>query len=321
MTRFSLILGLLVSLPATAQALPRGVADASSTLMMTNAYDAFGAAREGMTQDFGFSTVLRYKGKTILFDAGTDNDLFERNLQTLGIDLAAIDIAVLSHGHSDHTGGLAALLRANPDVELYLPSDFFSLGAPIKFPFKESEPDVARTLDKDEQYFRGERVVDGMVTVPTGRFMGKHVEYVTAAKEIMPGLTLIPTTADLMGTFIKYPPFDQKPQFIGMPELSLSISTPQGQVILAGCSHSTIEAIIRATLKVRPERILMVAGGFHLIPYGRDYIQGLAARMKDEYGVRYVSPAHCTGHLAFAIFRQVFGDRYKRYGLGDTLAL
>jgi len=43
--------------------------------------------------------------------------------------------------------------------------------------------------------------------------------------------------------------------------------------------------------------------------------------MKDEYGVRYVSPAHCTGHLAFAISRQVFGDRYKRFGLGDTLAL
>ncbi|MEO6227602.1 MAG: hypothetical protein ABIO61_07070 [Thermomonas sp.] len=74
-------------------------------------------------------------------------------------------------------------------------------------------------------------------------------------------------------------------------------------------------------MKVRPERILMVVGGFHLIPYGRDYIQGLAAHMKDEYGIRYVSPAHCTGHLAFAIYRQVFGVRYKRFGLGDTLAL
>ncbi|MEO6227601.1 MAG: hypothetical protein ABIO61_07065 [Thermomonas sp.] len=80
MTRLSLILGLLLSLPATAYAQPRRVADAVPTLVMTNAYDAFGAVRPGMTQDFGFSTVLRYKGKTILFDAGTDSDLFERNL-------------------------------------------------------------------------------------------------------------------------------------------------------------------------------------------------------------------------------------------------
>ncbi len=321
MKPFALILGLLLALPAGVPALPLQSAGAAPALRMTNAYDAFGAVHDGLTQDFGFSTVLRYKGKTILFDAGTDSDVFERNLQALGVDLASIDIAVLSHGHSDHTGGMAAVLRANPDVQLYLPNDFFSLGAPIKFPFKEAEPDVAKTLDKDEQYFRGERAIDGMVTVPTGRFVGKHVEYVTSAREIMPGLTLIPTTSDLMGTFIKYPPFDGKPQFIGMPELSISFATPQGQVILAGCSHSTIEAIIRATLKVRPENILMVAGGFHLIPYGRAYIQGLATRMKDEYGVRYVAPAHCTGHMGFAIFHQVFGDRYKRFGLGDTLAL
>ena len=160
-----------------------------------------------------------------------------------------------------------------------------------------------------------------MLTVPTGRFVGRHVEYVTQAKEIMPGMTLIPTRSELMGTFIKYPPFDKQPQFIGMPELSLSIATPRGQVILAGCSHSTIETIIRATIAVRPEPVLMVAGGFHLIPYGRDAIEGLAARMKEVYHVRYVAPAHCTGHLGFAVFHKVFGNAYRRFGLGDTIEL
>lgn len=313
--------GLLLALATTTHAWAKEVAAPAPALRMTNAYDAFGAVHAGLEQDFGFSTVLNYGGKTILFDAGTDSAIFLRNLKVLGIDLASIDIAVLSHGHSDHTAGLAALLEANPDVRLYLPNDFFSLGAPIRFPFKEAEPDVARTLGKDEQYFRGERVVDGMLTVPTGRFVGRHVEYVTEVKEILPGLTLIPTRSELMGTFIKYPPFEKQPQFIGMPELSLSIATPRGQVILAGCSHSTIEAIIRATIAVRPQPVLMVAGGFHLIPYSRGDIEALAGRMKKLYGVAYVAPAHCTGHLGFVVFHTVFGAEYRRFGLGDTIEL
>jgi 7,8-dihydropterin-6-yl-methyl-4-(beta-D-ribofuranosyl)aminobenzene 5'-phosphate synthase len=291
-------------------------------LTLTNAYDAFGAERKGLTQDFGFSCVVNYKGKWILFDSGTDARLFERNLKTLKIDLRKIDVAIVSHGHYDHIGGFDDLLRVNPKVKIYLPNDFFSLGAPIRFPFKEPEPEVAKTLPKEEQYFRGERVVDGMVTTPTGRFWKSNVEYVTEAKEVLPGLTLIPTTSKLMGTFIKYPPFgDEHPQFLGMPELSAAFATDRGEILLTGCSHSSLETILEETRKVRKGKIHLVAGGFHLIPYGRAAIEGLAKRMREEYGVEAVAPAHCTGHLAFSIFHQVFGDQYRFFGLGETLKL
>jgi 7,8-dihydropterin-6-yl-methyl-4-(beta-D-ribofuranosyl)aminobenzene 5'-phosphate synthase len=303
--------------PVTAQTKP-----VSSGVTMTNAYDAFGPERKGLKQDFGFSCVVNYKGKWILFDSGTDARVFESNLKALKIDLRKIDIAVVSHGHYDHIGGFDYLLSVNPKVKIYLPNDFFSLGAPIKFPFGEPEPDAAKTLPKDEQYFRGERVVEGMVTVPTGRFWKSNVEYVTEAKEVLPGVTLIPTTSKLMGTFIKYPPFgDEHPQFIGMPELSVSFATDRGEIILAGCSHSTIETIIQEAQKVRKGKIYLVAGGFHLIPYGREYIEGLAKRMREQYGVESVAPAHCTGQLAFSIFHQVFGDHYRVFGLGTTLNL
>jgi 7,8-dihydropterin-6-yl-methyl-4-(beta-D-ribofuranosyl)aminobenzene 5'-phosphate synthase len=306
-----------VRFPVRAQA-----AAPSAGVAMTNVYDAFGAERKGLAQDFGFSCVVNYKGKWILFDSGTDARIFERNLRALKIDLRKIDIAIVSHGHYDHIGGFDSLLSVNPKVKIYLPKDFLSLGAPTRFPFREPEPDVAKTLPKDEQYFRGERVVDGMVTVPTGRFWKSNVEYVTETKEVLPGVTLIPTTSKLMGTFIKYPPFgDEHPQFIGMPELSAAFATDKGEIILAGCSHSTIETIIQETQKVRKGKIYLVAGGFHLIPYGREYIEGLAKRMHEQYGVEAVAPAHCTGHLAFSVFRKVFGDQYKFFGLGETLSL
>jgi 7,8-dihydropterin-6-yl-methyl-4-(beta-D-ribofuranosyl)aminobenzene 5'-phosphate synthase len=293
---------------------------ASSQIVMTNTYDAFGAQREGLAHDFGFSTIVRFNGHTILFDAGTDARIFEANLRALKMDLEEIDVAIVSHGHYDHIGGFDYLLSVNPRVQIYLPNDFFSLGAPITFPFREAEPGVARTLPKEQQYFGGERVVDGMVTVPTGRFWKANAVYVTAPREVLPGVTIVPTTSPLMGTFIKYPPFSDNPQFIGMPELSVSFATDRGDVVLAGCSHSTIEAIVQATRKVRPGKIRLVAGGFHLIPYSREYIEALARRMRDEYEVEAVAPAHCTGHLAFAIFQKVFGEAYRFFGLGERIA-
>lgn len=288
-------------------------------IKLTNAYDAFGDEKKGLHQDFGFSCIVQYGDKTILFDAGTHIDTFKQNIKTLKINLKKVDIAILSHGHYDHMGGFDYLLKVNPKVKIYLPKDFFSLGAPTVFPFREAEPAVAKTLPKNQQYFGGEKVVEGMETFPSGRFWKNNAVYITKATELLPGITIIPTTSKLMGTYIKYPPFEENPKFIGMPELSVSFSTPNGQVILAGCSHSTIETIIQETKKVREEKILLVSGGFHLIPYSRDYIEGLAQRMYNDYDVEYVAPSHCTGHMAFSIFHQVFGNKYKYFGLGERI--
>ncbi|MEO6590586.1 MAG: MBL fold metallo-hydrolase [Pyrinomonadaceae bacterium] len=293
----------------------------SGGVTMTNVYDAFGRDNKNLTQDFGFSCVVNYKGKMILFDSGTDARIFEKNLKALKIDLREIDVAVISHGHYDHIGGFDYLLSINPKVKIYAPADFFSLGAPIKFPFRETESAAALNLPKDEQYFRGEKAVEGMVTVPTGRFWKNNVEYLMTAKEILPGVTLIPTTSELMGTFIKYPPFEKNPQFIGMPELSLALATEKGEIILSGCSHSTTETIVKETLKVRKSKIYLVAGGFHLIPYSREHIENLAKRMREEYGIESIAPAHCTGQLAFSILQKEFADKYRFFGLGETLKL
>lgn len=318
----SVLLSLIIIIEV-AGVLP-GIAQTDATslnVVITNVYDAFGRENKGLKQDFGFSCVVNYRGKMILFDSGTNARTFESNIKALKIDLSKIDIAVISHGHYDHIGGFDYLLSVNPKVKIYLPNDFFSLGAPTKFPFRETEPEVAKTLPKDEQYFRGENVIEGRLGDPTGRFWKSNIEYLTEAKEVLPGVTLIPTISKLMGTFIKYPPFEENPQFVGMPELSAAFATEKGEIIISGCSHTTIETIIQETQKVRKGKIYLVAGGFHLIPYKREYIEALAKRMRDEYGVEAVAPAHCTGHLGFSIFQKVFGGKYKFFGLGETLNL
>ncbi|HEX6124710.1 MAG TPA: MBL fold metallo-hydrolase, partial [Pyrinomonadaceae bacterium] len=291
------------------------------TFEMINLYDAFGKDRSGMVQDFGFSALIRYRGKTILFDAGTNAKLLEQNVRASRVDLSKVDIAIVSHSHYDHIGGFDYLLEKNPRVKIYLPADFVGLGAPSVFPFKEVERDADQKLSKDEIYFRGERGTQGMITTPTGRFWRSDIEYLKAPKEVLPGLTLVPTTAKLIGTYNRYPPFGESPQFNGLPELSASFDTPEGNVIISGCSHSGIENIVSEARAITKKRTRLLVGGFHLIPYDRTYIEKLIATLRNDLEVDGVAPAHCSGHLAFLLFRERFGDNYRFFGLGERVSL
>jgi len=58
----------------------------SSTAQITVLYDAFGKAST-MTKDWGFSALIEYGGKRILFDTGNNADIFAHNVEAKGIDL------------------------------------------------------------------------------------------------------------------------------------------------------------------------------------------------------------------------------------------
>src|SRR4030088_374811 len=78
---------------------------ASDQNSILNLYDAFGYQKRGTILDWGFSALVRYNGRTILFDTGNSADKFEHNVKALGVDLNQVDIAVLSHRHYDHISG------------------------------------------------------------------------------------------------------------------------------------------------------------------------------------------------------------------------
>src|SRR5687768_13126110 len=51
-----------------------------------NLFDAFGPNVPGTQKAFGFSALVHYEGKTILFDAGSSADVLEANARALGVD-------------------------------------------------------------------------------------------------------------------------------------------------------------------------------------------------------------------------------------------
>ena len=110
----SCMLGLWAS-PAGAQA-PVPEHSGRDAAQVTILYDAFGK-NPAMRKDWGFSALIEYGGKKILFDTGNNAEIFAHNVQTKGIDLTKLDFAIVSHRHGDHTSGLNYLLKVNPSVK------------------------------------------------------------------------------------------------------------------------------------------------------------------------------------------------------------
>lgn len=301
---------LLLIIPVHGQPL-----DQPNTIL--NLYDAFGYGKQGTTLDWGYSALVRYNGKTILFDSGNNTAIFEHNVKALGVDLTKVDFAILSHYHADHFSGFDYLLKVNPRVKIYLP-DEPELGAPVDFKFFNGSREDLKGMAPEEMYFEGGK--DSIVYLASGSFPHANREFVKTNREIASGIYIIATHAPMMGNFDAYPPNSQEhPELNGLPELSLALKTEQGTVIVTGCSHTKVEEIIRITKQYVGQNIDLVAGGYHLFPYDRKYIVGLAETMKIDLGVRRVAPAHCTGNLAFKIFREEFGDNYSYAGLESVV--
>ena len=100
----------------------------------------------------------------------------------------------------------------------------------------------------------------------------------------------------------------------------MAINTPDGIVLVVGCSHPGIESIVAEAAKINP-RIHFIAGGFHLVVAQDPAIEKVATTLHDTYKVDYIAPGHCTGEPTFAALQRTFGDHYLYAGLGTTLDL
>ena len=263
-------------------------------------YDAFGAT-PALEKDWGYSALLEYDGKRILFDTGNNPDVFARNVRSAGADLRRLDFVVLSHRHLDHTAGLAHLLQVNPNVRIYAPKEAFGgFGSSLPSTFYRKDDSLPREM----RYFDGhpdEQMTFGTVW-PTGKFV-----LVDSTVEVAPGLHLIALVSDAVGTK-------------ELRELSLAIETPRGVVVVAGCAHPGIDRIVGAAARI-DGRVHMVFGGFHMPAAADGEIARIAAALHDTYRVERVAPGHCTGEPAFHLFKRRWKERYTYAGVGSVIDL
>jgi 7,8-dihydropterin-6-yl-methyl-4-(beta-D-ribofuranosyl)aminobenzene 5'-phosphate synthase len=267
---------------------------------ITVLYDAFGQTST-MQEDWGYAAFVEFDGKRILFDTGNNPNILAQNVKAKGIDLSKLDFVVMSHRHGDHIGGLSYLLTVNPRVTIYAPKESFGVfGADLPSTFYRKDS----SLPQEQRYYGG--------TPPDimrfgSAWPGANFKLVDKDTDIAPNIRLITLVSNKPGT-------------LELRELSLAIKTPDGLVIVVGCSHPGIDNIVQSATSINPH-IHLVAGGFHLVAAPDPDIDQIVAALHDRFGVEFVAPGHCTGEPAFAALRRAFGDHYVYAGLGTTITL
>jgi 7,8-dihydropterin-6-yl-methyl-4-(beta-D-ribofuranosyl)aminobenzene 5'-phosphate synthase len=254
-----------------------------------------------LIKDWGYAALIEIGGRRILFDTGNNGETLAHNARALGADLGRLDMVVMSHRHGDHMGGMAHLLSVNPKVTIYAPKEGFGVyggDLPGSF-YRRSEG-----LPAHRRYYDGK---PPEVMRFGAAWPGANIRLIDKTTELAPGVHAISLVSDKPGT-------------LELRELSLALSTPQGLVLVVGCSHPGIDRILEAAVKIDP-RIHLIAGGMHMVVSKDDEIAKTIGVMQNTYKVAYVAPGHCTGEPAFEAMGRAFGDRYLYAGVGARLML
>ncbi|HEV8714516.1 MAG TPA: MBL fold metallo-hydrolase [Candidatus Binatia bacterium] len=289
------LLGCAVFSPATAAAGPEpGKAE------VTILYDAFGKPSP-MQKDWGYAALVEYAGKRILFDTGNNPGILAQNARAKGVDLGKLDFVVMSHRHGDHMGGLAYVLSVNPKVKIYAPKEGFGVyGSDLPASFYRKDA----SLPMEQRYYDG---APPQIMRFGAAWPGADFQLVDKNTEVAPGIHLITLISDKPGT-------------LELRELSLGLDTPDGMVIVVGCSHPGIDRIVDAASAINPH-IRLILGGFHLVVSSDADMDKIVTALHGKFKVDEIAPGHCTGEPAFAALKKAFADRYLYAGLGTTLTL
>lgn len=250
---------------------------------------------DGFYAEHGLSLYIETDAHRILFDMGP-TEHFLANAERLAVDLAGVDIAVLSHAHYDHGGGLQAFLRVNSSAPVYVSQYAFDA-----------------CCAGDGRYIGIDPALRGH---PRLRMVGERLA-------LGDGLEIIACNglerAAGQGTSDLYVQRDGALQVDSFRhEQYLMIHENGRKVAISGCSH---KGVLNIMGWLQPD---VLVGGFHFMnmdPQGEERealteaAQGLLA-----YDATYYT-CHCTGLAPYAFLQEKMGKRLSYLAAGQSIEL
>lgn len=229
---------------------------------------------ENIGSEHGLSLYIEANNTKLLFDMG-QSGLFAENAEKLGVNLSEVDIAVLSHGHYDHGGGLSRFLEINSKAPVYL----------SRYAFEPHYNGTEKYIGLDIALMRNERLI-----------------FIDDSKKISNGMTLYSCNSlerrymlDSSGLTVK-----QENSFLPddfRHEQYLLIEENNKKILISGCSHKGIMDITRWFI---PD---VLVGGFHFSKLPLDETLAEYARILENSGTTFHT-CHCTGVEQFEFMKK-----------------
>lgn len=262
--------------------------------------------QESLGTEHGLSLYIETEKNKILFDTGASG-LFYENAQKLGVNLSDVEIAVISHGHNDHGGGLKTFLSINSKAKIYINKRAFNKHY-AKRPNGELE-----YIGLDRTVMPSERIIltDDYFKINDELELFSNV----AGDELVPSgnKSLLMQLADtqVADSFAH--------------EQNMIIHEKDKTLLLAGCAHRGIVNIINHMNAKLNKQADYVIGGFHLYnpvsdkSEDKETVKRIADYLMKTKSIYYT--CHCTGVESYKLLKKYLGDKIRYLSAGSQIII
>jgi 7,8-dihydropterin-6-yl-methyl-4-(beta-D-ribofuranosyl)aminobenzene 5'-phosphate synthase len=264
--------------------------------------------------EHGFSSLVKTykdgKQRAMLFDFGLSEDVAIRNAEALNLDLCEVEASVLSHGHIDHFGGIAALgeMTGKKDLELIAHPSVFKSNRFIlpfeNFKITMPSPEESKIINAGFNIVKTEKPY--YLLENHALFLGE-IPRTTSFEQGMPNAFF-----EVEG--------ESLPDLIEDDSAVIMNLSGKGLIVLSGCAHSGIVNTVKYARQITGiQKVHAVMGGFHLSGPLFEPIIGETVDALKELKPDYIIPTHCTGRKAIAFIEREMPESFILNMAGTTI--
>jgi 7,8-dihydropterin-6-yl-methyl-4-(beta-D-ribofuranosyl)aminobenzene 5'-phosphate synthase len=239
----------------------------------------------------GLSMYIETSNHKILFDTGT-NEAFAQNARKLDVNLEDVDIAVISHGHYDHGGGLETFLKLNSKAKIYIGKRAFDRHLIKLFGIFKYNIGLKKELVSSNRFV----FVDEMLKIDDELILFGNIK----------GNKLRPKGNDRLlkensNGLVAKDDFEH--------EINLLVNENEKYSLFCGCAHKGIINIIERAKNIIHSDLFTVIGGFHLMgmkvsdPKAKEFLDEFSNMLSCSNVQRYYT-CHCTGEQIYNYLNQ-----------------
>jgi 7,8-dihydropterin-6-yl-methyl-4-(beta-D-ribofuranosyl)aminobenzene 5'-phosphate synthase len=255
--------------------------------------------------EHGLSLYIETKKQKILFDVGA-SELFFNNSKKLDVNIADVDFLVISHGHSDHGGGLKVFLQENSKAKVYLRQQAFDNHYALRSVGKREFIGLDKNLKRNRQII----FTSDDYSIDKGVWLFSNITTKKPRPKSNRRLLTEHNGQTTVDTFAH--------------EQNLAIEEGGKVLLVTGCAHNGIINILEHYRTVKGRMPDYVIGGFHLSSRSGgnedfDTIDRIGKHLMDTKAKYYT--CHCTGIKAYERLKSVVGDSIEHLSTGSEIII